>query len=156
MSKLNEHFSVKYNFAGNEKKIPIILDAYLQKTADISDVNIVLELHNIKKFFEKYDSVNGWDSEKYKHYSDLANNSRQEVIAFFCSLKADELVSTFDKCDVIFWDDFWILFYQFKVYERIPKSSFAKIMNGMRASPNHILKNKEFILKSIRNIQIYI
>lgn len=136
---------MKYCFAGDEKKIPIILDAYSQKTADLSDVNTVLELHNTKKFFEVYESVNGWESEKYKHYSNLANDSKQAVVAFFCSLKADELVSTYDKCEVFYWDDFWTLFYQFKVYERIPKDMFAKIMKEMRVSPNQLLRNKDFV-----------
>lgn len=145
MSRQDEYFSLKYCFAGEAEKIPAILDAYKNNETVLSDVNRVLELYNIRLYFDKYDSVSGWSSEKYNYYSSLANNSKKDVVKFFCSMNAMDLVSIHESCDVVFWDDFWTLFYQFKVYERIPKESFANVMNGMRVSPNHLLSNKAFV-----------
>ena len=145
MSRQDEYFSLKYCFAGEAEKIPAILDAYKKNETVLSDVNRVLELHNIRLFFDKYDSVSGWSLEKYNYYSSLAKDSKKDVVKFFCSMNAMDLVSIHDNCDVVFWDDFWSLFYQFKVYERIPKESFANVMNGMRVSPNHLLSNKAFV-----------
>lgn len=145
MSKQIEYFSLKYCYAGEEEKIPSVLDAYLQKTTDLSDVNRVLELHNARKFFDKFESIDSWSLEKYNYYFSIAQDSKKAVVTYFCSLKADELAPIYDKCDVVFWDDFWALFYQFKVYERIPKDLFAKTMNGMRVSPHQLVSNKAFV-----------
>ncbi len=145
MSRQNAYFSLRYCFNGEEEKIPIALDAYAQNETDLLDVNRILELYNIRLFFNKYDSVSGWSIEKYNYYSSLAKDSKKDVVKYFCSMNAMDLVSIHENCDVVFWDDFWTLFYQFKVYERIPKESFANVMNGMRVSPNHLLSNKAFV-----------
>ena len=57
--RAREYFSIKYCFAGEEEKIPHVLDSYVKNQLDLSDVNRVLELSNIKQFFDKYDHVNG-------------------------------------------------------------------------------------------------
>lgn len=141
----DEYYSLKHCFIGEEEKIQPVLDAYARNETDLSDVNRVLELHNIRLFFDKNYSLSGWSPEKYNYYSSLAEDSKIDIVKYFCSMNAIELVSIFEKCDVVFCDDFWTLFYQFKVYERIPKDSFASVMNGMQVSPNHLLSNKAFV-----------
>ena len=50
---LKEYFAIGYYFVGEEKKIPLVLDAYAKNQLDLSDVNRVLELSSIKEFFDK-------------------------------------------------------------------------------------------------------
>lgn len=63
---LKEYFAIGYYFVGEEKKIPLVLDAYAKNQLDLSDVNRVLELSSIKEFFDKYDYVNAWNDDYYR------------------------------------------------------------------------------------------
>lgn len=42
---MRKYFSIKCCFTGEEKKIPLVLDAYAKNQLDLSDVNRVLELN---------------------------------------------------------------------------------------------------------------
>lgn len=64
-TRAREYFSIEYCFAGEEEKIPHVLDSYVKNQLDLSDVNRVLELSSIKQFFDKYDHVNGWSDDCY-------------------------------------------------------------------------------------------
>ncbi len=147
MSELGvgEYFSIGYCFAGEEEKIPLILDSYEQCHTDLSNVNRVLELYNARLFFEKYEFVTGWDDGKYERYKALSMSADSVVKDFFLALSIENIVSIYDSCDVIFWDDFWLFFYRFGVYKRIPKARFIEITDGLRMSPNKMLENKAFV-----------
>ncbi|SEP67457.1 hypothetical protein SAMN02910289_00311 [Lachnospiraceae bacterium RM5] len=147
MSKtgLGEYFSIGYCFAGEEEKIPTVLDLYVNKQIDLNDVNRVLELHNINLFFKKYDHIVGWDEEKYNSNKKIAECIGEEIKVFFLNLTEDMLVRTYDKCDVIFWDDFWRFFYQFEVYKKISKERFNEIIDELKMSANKLLEHKDFV-----------
>ena len=144
-SRRKEYFAIKYCFAGEENKIKLALDSYTQNKTDLSDVNRILELYNIKCFFEKYECIKGWSEEEYRHYKLQAQKAENEVKHFFLGIREDTLVSIHEACDVMFWDDFWVFFYKYNVYEKIPKSRFAEIIDGLKMSPNALLKNRRFV-----------
>lgn len=145
MAREKEYFSIRYCFAGEENKIPPALDNYAQNLTDLSDVNRVLELYDIKLFFDKYPTVYGWSEEDYEKNKAIAANVIKEVKVFFDALTQDNIVETYDSCDVSFWDDFWDFFYKFKVYERISADRFREISEGLKMSPHKMLENKSFV-----------
>lgn len=128
---LGEYFSIRYCLAGEEEKIPAILDSYVQNNTDLSNVNRVLELYNTKLFFDKYEYVTGWDDGKYENYKALSMTADSVVKDYFLAISVENIVSIYDSCDVIFWDDFWLFFYRFGVYKRIPKARFIEITDRL-------------------------
>lgn len=144
-SKQENYFSMRFCFAGEEAKIPAALDLYAQNKTDLSNVNRILELYDIKQFFDKFPKVNGWDEDKYEKYKISSQNVVKEVKAFFDTIGESNLVEVYENCDVTFWDDFWLFFYQFRVYERISKERFGEITSGLKMSPNKMLENKHFV-----------
>lgn len=145
MAREKEYFSIRYCFAGEENKISPALDNYAQNLTDLSDVNKVLELYDIKLFFDKHPTVYGWSEEDYEKYKVIAANAIKEVKAFFDALTQDNIVETYNSCDVSFWEDFWVFFYKFKVYERISADKFREISEGLKMSPHKMLENKSFV-----------
>lgn len=75
--RAREYFSIKYCFAGEEEKIPHVLDSYVKNQLDLSDINRVLELSSIKQFFDKYDHVNGWHLLPCQHCKQNAGRERR-------------------------------------------------------------------------------
>lgn len=148
-TKEKEYFSVKYYFygSGDENKILEALNAYTQNNSDSFDVNQILELYNIKIFFEKYECMEGWGEEQYNKYKNLTLGIMKEVQAFFDTITEYNLVSIYDECVIEFKDDFWQFFYVFKLYERIHKEKFVEIMTSMHISPKKLLSNKKFVEK---------
>lgn len=144
---MREYFSIKYCFTGEEKKIPPVLDSYAQNQLDLSNVNRVLELSNIKEFFDKYNCVNSWSDECYRKYKELSQNAEKEVRSFFLGIMEDKIVPIYDACEVMFWDEFWEYFYTYKLYEKISADHFKQIVEGLHMSPNKLLENKKFVEK---------
>lgn len=132
---------------GEEKKIPLVLDAYAKNQLDLSDVNRVLELSSIKEFFDKYDYVNAWNDDYYRKYKELSRNAEKEVRLFFQSITENAIVPIYNVCKVIFWDEFWKYFYIYKVYDKISAEHFKEIADGLRIPPNELLKNKNLVEK---------
>lgn len=144
-AKLDEYFSIRYCFAGEEAKISPALDSYAENSMDLSDVNRVLEFNSIKEFFDKYSHVNGWSDEKYQKYKTISLNADTEVREFFQKITEETLVQIYNSCEVMFWDDFWTFFYRYKVYEKISESRFKDIISGLHMSPNSLTENKYFV-----------
>ncbi len=143
-SKDREFFSIQYFLNGEENAILSALDRYAQNLTDLSDVNCVLELHNIKCLFDKKGNVFQWSSENYDRYKTSVNNILTVVSSFFDSVNGDNIVSVYSSCSVRLWDSFWEFFYKLKVYERIPHERFDEIISGLKMSPERLLENKEF------------
>ncbi len=144
-SRRKEYFAIKYCFTGEDNKIKLALDSYSQNNTDLSDVNRILELYNIKKFFDKYECVKGWSEEEYKQYKSKVEKADNEVKQFFLGITEETLVPIHEVCDVMFWDDFWTFFYMYRVYEKIPVNRFKEIIDGLKMSPNTLLKNRGFV-----------
>lgn len=144
---MGEYFSTNYCFAGEEKKIPAVLDSYAKNKLDLFNINRVLELDNIKGFFDKYDYVNGWDDDYYRKYKKISQNAEKEVRIFFQSITENMIVSLYNECEVMFWDEFWKYFYMYRVYENISVEHFKEIVDGLYMSPNKLLENKNLVEK---------
>ncbi len=59
-------FSIKSCYENIEKQISPLLDTYNRKQIDLSNVNKLLELYNVKIFFDKGEKCKYWTEEEYK------------------------------------------------------------------------------------------
>ncbi len=144
-TRQKEYFSIKYFFAGEEEKIPPILDSYAQNNVDLTDVNRVLELYNVKVVLTEAKYINGWSDEKYNKYKSIVQKVDDDVKSFFLKITEETIVSVFKNCNVVFWDDFWHFFYRYNVFEKISEAQFKRVIEGLRMSPDKLLENKALV-----------
>ena len=144
-SSHEDYFSVQYCFEIEEEKILSTLNLFAQNQVDLMDINRVLELYNIRLYFDKHYKINDCEDDKYSKYREAFLDVIKAVTNFFDSIDQNNLVEVYEKCDVVFWDDFWHFFYQFKIYERIEKNRFDEITYGLKMSPDKMLENKSFV-----------
>lgn len=140
-----DYFDGRWCFRGDENKVVAILDSYAQNQLDLSDVNNVFQLYHTKLFFDKVGEVPNWDEEKYALYKKLASESVNVIRFFFGLINENNLVDIYNDCYVTYWDDFWIFFCKFKVYEKISKDNIITIVKGMGINPYELLSDKAFV-----------
>ncbi len=143
-SKGLDFFSKKY-WVFCDNKIESILATYSDNNADLSDVNVILELQNIKEYFDEQEITPTLNRGIYLKYKELMRDVGDVVRRYFENMTGESIVAKYNSCDVLFWDDFFELFYRYKVYEKIPRERFAEIIDGLHMSPNQVLAYKTFV-----------
>lgn len=140
------YFSIELYFMDTAiKRIASVLDAYAQNQVDTTDINAVLELYNIKLFFEKIFEVPEWGVVKYEEYKRLAKDADKIVTNFYVTLTENSILEASDNCNSLYNDDFWMLLCRYKSYKRIRKENFVQIIQAIGVSPYKILEDREFV-----------
>lgn len=144
-SEHNDYFDARFSFRGDEAKVVAILDSYAQNQIDLRNINKVFELYHTKLFFENVSDIPGWTKEKYNEYKSRTFELKKVVCNFFKSITEDNVVETFDECNVSYWDDFRDFFYNFKTYTCISKGRICDVLKGLRWNIFQILQDKSFV-----------
>ncbi len=147
MNKKNgrEYFSIEYYLGGDESLIITALDLYAKNQTDLTDINRVLELYNIKLFFDAKGNYFGWNENKYEKYKKSTENAIYVVKQFFDSVTVENLVAIYRSCEVELWDTFWEFFYKFHIFENISKDQFGEIISELEMPPEQLLEYKDFV-----------
>ena len=99
-------------------------DDYISGT----DINTMLELYNIKKFFDIGARLDCWDDEQYGAYHEKSR-SIPRILGVFCTtISDDNLIQLYQSTDCTYWDDFWELICVYKVYRRISPAVLEKLL----------------------------
>ena len=80
-------------------------DNYISST----DINTMLELYNIKKFFDVGARLDHWDDEQYGAYHEKSRLIPRILGVFCTTISDDNLIQLYQSTDCNYWDDFWEL-----------------------------------------------
>lgn len=99
-------------------------DKYISST----DINTMLELYNIKKFFDIGARLDRWDDEQYGAYLEKSQ-SIPRILGVFCTtISDDNLIQLYQSTGCAYWGDFWELICVYKVYRRISPAVLKKLL----------------------------
>ena len=119
-----EHFGVKFyskydmSAGSNLQEAEAIFQSWDEYLSN-PDINMILELYNIKQYFDAGIQLVKWDD---AHFSEYTNKSKQipGIIGRFCNTISDENIEVLCMAvDRNYADDFWQVICDFKVYKRI-------------------------------------
>ena len=99
-------------------------DNYISST----DINTMLELYNIKKFFDVGARLDHWDDEQYGAYHEKSRLIPRILGVFCTTISDDNLIQLYQSTDCNYWDDFWELICVYKVYRRISPAVLEKLL----------------------------
>lgn len=99
-------------------------DNYISST----DINTMLELYNIKKFFDVGARLDHWDDEQYGAYHEKSRLIPRILGVFCTTISDDNLIQLYQSTDCNYWDDFWELICVYKVYRRISPAILEKLL----------------------------
>lgn len=130
------------NLKNSEKKIK----DYGSGDKELQDINDMIELYNIKMYFDTEIFLLDWTPEIIKRFEEIINNNFWIVAKFFKSVDNDNFVRNYNDTALEYKNDFWGLLEKFKAYKNISEENFLDFMNTCRVSLHEIL-----ICKNVTN-----
>jgi len=118
-----------------------VMDRF-DENISIDDVNDVLELYNIKQFFDHNIYLPAWAESDITKYKGIVSSFQKKIGKVFSEISNDNMQFIFDKIENEYYDDFWTLFESFKVFERITPDTFGSLIEKSNVSIYSILKCK--------------
>jgi hypothetical protein len=112
---------------------------------EIQDINDIIELYNIMKFFDYKIHLVDWTSEDINHYDEIVKSFISKIAKFFKSITNENFISLYKEVDIDYKDNFWELIENFKVYENIVKDKFQEFMETSDVWLHEMLKCRKII-----------
>lgn len=134
-------FYSKYDWAygTNLKKLEEVLNRF-EETKNY-EINDIIEFYNCIKYIDNGCYLNDWTTEYIEKVKNKLKNLNKVIGCFLLTIDDNNIISTIDNIDYIYKEDFWELFDNHKVYNRISDLKF-----------DEILKNR-YILETISNFK---
>lgn len=110
-----------------------------------SDINVIIALHNIKKFFDLNMRLEHWTDAQLAEYKEKCKQI-PEILGRFCNTISDNNLEAIYT--VIGWnyiDDFWELICTYKAYKRISPESISKLMCSNTGTVWHLLQHQSLV-----------
>ncbi|PKM41925.1 MAG: hypothetical protein CVV03_11065 [Firmicutes bacterium HGW-Firmicutes-8] len=124
---------------------------------DVQDINDVIELYNIKKFFDNKIYLKDWTADDVNRYESAVKSNFGTIGRFFNSITENSFEKIYNDVDRNYKDDFWELIVKFKVYEKITEDKFQEFLNTSKVWLYELLKHKnitEYFGRIIRDYML--
>jgi hypothetical protein len=109
---------------------------------EAQDINYVIELYNVKKYFDKKIFLTDWSADDVNRYENVVKTFLGIVVKFFKSITDDNLMTIYLHVDLDYTSDFWELIEKFKVYESISQGKFKEILDTSKVWLYELMKYK--------------
>lgn len=123
------------------KKSEKIICEY-QQGKEPQDINDIIEIYNIKKYFDNKIYLNEWTPEDIDCYQNAIQSSFGIVAKFFKSITEGDFLALYNDVNMHYKDDFWELIEIFKVYKDISKNKFQEFMSTSKVSLHELLQQE--------------
>lgn len=109
------------------------------------DVNEMIEVYNIKKYFDNKIFLKGWTTEDIYNYQNIIGTCYKIVAKFYNSINNDNFITIYENVCIDYKDDFWELFDKFNVYKYISDYKFQELMDNSQICLHELLKYKKTV-----------
>lgn len=106
------------------------------------DINTILELYNIKQYFDADMRLERWTDVQCAEYKDKYRLIPEILGRFFATVSTANLEKLYKVVDWYYTDDFWQLIVDFKVYKRISPNVLGELIDSEENIVWHILKQR--------------
>lgn len=110
---------------------------------EVEDINVVIELYNVKKYFDNKLYLKDWTPDDIKLYENRVRSYLGVIAKFIKSITNDSFEKTYNQVDRQYKDDFWELVEKFKIYESITQDEFREFMNNSKVWLHELLTHKD-------------
>lgn len=123
---------------------------------EYNDINDILELMNIKCFVENNIFHKDWTNDQIQDYQNKVLEFPKVLGKFLSKITTDNIINKVSTIDIIYIDDFWKIFSEYKIYRRIKEETFENILKLNDFYINHILKYKSIVAYYDKLIKNYL
>lgn len=113
--------------------------------SDYTDINEVLELYNLKKYFDNELYLKSWTQEEIENFKQKATEYGRIVGHFFSTISDNNVIELYEQILHGYVHSFWEIVSNQIVFKRISKSNFSKILESESHLIHEILTNKGIV-----------
>ncbi|MEO8403007.1 MAG: hypothetical protein ABI480_00370, partial [Chitinophagaceae bacterium] len=114
----------------------------------VSDLNDLLEIHQIKLYFDNTMFLTTWDEQTKVRFMEQADMGFQKLRKLLLGISDENFIQLVTNLEFSFRSSFWYMFNYLQVYRRIGANSFSA---ALQQHPHHI----SYILEQFNTIQHY-
>lgn len=114
-------------------------------TKEFSDINDIIELYNIKLFFDNKVYLTSWDDDLRELYSKTVKQFSGIIGKFFSKISDNSLSELFALTDGMYQQDFWKILQYYNGYKRISKTKFCEFIDNNSTALRYIMACKDIV-----------
>ncbi|WP_410513114.1 hypothetical protein PaeBR_01175 [Paenibacillus sp. BR2-3] len=107
-----------------------------------NDFNDIIELYNVKKYFDNKLYLTDWTPESIDRFEKLIRNFFGIVARYVKTINDENIISIYDEIIYYYKLDFWELIDKFKTYENVSEHKFRELLFSSNVQLYQLLKCK--------------
>lgn len=126
------------------------------KQLDYSDINDILEIYNIKKYFDTELYLTKWTQENVRSFKQKVTGYGKTVGIFISNINDTNVIALYEKVLRNYIEDFWELINNQNAFKRISKDNFKLILSKEPHIIHTILHHKQLVEQYDSEIRTYL
>ena len=106
------------------------------------DINDAIEFFQIKRYFDAETRSKTWSDEAYEEYKAKCDTLSSLTKRFFNQINDNNIVDYYNSIEMGYQSDFWALFDNCKLFNKITSETFESLINGEKISPSDLFSHK--------------
>lgn len=136
------------------REIDTILEVYSSKQK-VNDINHILDLYAIYELLKEGNKLTIWDEATINKYNAISKDFPKVIGVFVSQIENDNFLEIYDNVSNLNRFDFWKLFNDFKMFEKISPDTFSELLK-LDVSLYYILAYKKIVEKYDECLSNYI
>lgn len=120
------------------------------------NINDAIEFFQIKRYLDTGTRSKTWSDEAYEEYKAKCESLSRLTKRFFNQLSDDNIIDYYNSIEMGYHSDFWILFDNCKLFNKIKNETFEALINGDKISPHDLFLHKNIVHKYGNELRNYI
>ena len=130
----------------NLQKIEEVIKEYDEKR-EYYKINDIIEFYNITKYLDNELYLENWDEDYIDGLKDVNIKLKRNIGRYFNNIKNKNIYEIYNLIEIRYKEDFFEIFENYKLYNRINKTSFNRLISN-----THIL---ELVLRNKKITEVY-
>lgn len=123
------------------------IEALTIPSLETININDAIEFFQIEKYFKAGTRCKTWADEEYTSYMKKSETLSGLTKRFFNQIYDDNIIHLYNDIELGYHSDFWVLFDNCKLYNRISNEIFEYLINEERVSPHDLFLHKNIVRK---------
>ncbi len=125
-------------------------------SSKIYEINDILELYQIKLYFDNDLHRPSWSKEIKENYIKIVDTFWDKITSFFIAISDENIVTYYDTIDYQYYDSFWTLISNLNIYKKISQNNLKEITSNNRFHIRQLLKQRNLVNHFSNIIKTYI